>query len=173
MKRVRADFVEASLPSQAIWLLLIALFLGVIYAATAARDDISAITQRAQAKVEQQRKAEQEVLQRHATRSALDDRAAELRQLRMVPWPEVLTSLETVPKDAITIDSIAIDVAGGMVRCDVTSKDAKAIGEFVTNLNAGVSPNDAAWLWSVVRIGAGREQVFSAEVVAKRQAKRP
>jgi hypothetical protein len=171
MKRVHAEFIEAPRPSRAIWLLLLAVFIGVIYVATSVRDDMNAMTQRARAKVEQQSRAEQDALKRQALSPAREDRAAELRQLRMVPWPDVLTALETVPKDGLAIDSMSIDVAGGTVRCEVTSKDPKAIVEFVVNLNAGVDPNDAVWLWSVARLSAGREQVFSAEVVARRQVK--
>jgi hypothetical protein len=168
MRTVRVDFVEPPVPSTLMWLSLLFLALVLGAAGSSVRKDIADAQALAATKQQQRLQEAREAVKRRDTRPVTDARATELERMRGVAWPEVLTALESVPKGGVSINAFAIDVGSRLARVEVVAEESKAIVEFVASLNAGASPSDDVWHWSIARLSAVQPKGFSAEVLARR-----
>jgi hypothetical protein len=159
MNPVRAQFVERRGPSLLLWALVLA---GALVAGA-----LNYRTHRATFEQEAQR-LHAELLARDAAEQAARTPPAplpyaeslkEIEGLREVPWPQLLTALEVMPRGELQIASIEIDVPARRANVTVVAPTMKALTVYLESLNSGVQPGSQAWRWSAWRLaertGAG------------------
>ena len=162
MKAVRAEFAVRRGPGWWHWGLVVCGLLAAVGLQWHAReialrraDERLAVEQRAQEAAEE--------LERAARRPLpFAESLAELRQLRSVQWPRLLSALEVTPRGDLQVMSIDLNVAQQHVDVAVNAPTMKAVLDYVHALHEGLPQGEMGW-----RFGAGRVSERAGGFVAE------
>jgi hypothetical protein len=77
---------------------------------------------------------------------------ANVRQMRLVAWPQVLAALEVTARGDLQLVSVEVDVALQRAVLIFSAPSMKSVLQYSQALHAGVPEGGAAWRFSVTRV---------------------
>lgn len=103
------------------------------------------------------------------------DSARQMLLQRDAPWPEVLAALESIDNTGVAVESLELDTNRGAVGVTLALDPGVSPGIVLDELGAGEvgRSDEIVWRLTQIRVGDGKTQTVSIQVMRRSRAKRP